>query len=348
MSKWLKGKKEAFNKFKEEKKQEQEQQQAGPRRTDIIWPTPDKGTPEKPKIYEHRLLPDENDNFYKSFFYHMYQSTADNKWNFVFCEKSYGMENYCPFCSATMALYKGSKSDKKVAYNYKRKRKHCVNTYVVNDPRDADAETEEEKMTGKVKIYEFPDAVEAKIKSEMNDEAHGAGIHIFDPGEDGYDFILKVGATKAIQEEGPLQGKQFPEYSNSKFSNKPSDSIGGDDKIEQVMSNTHNLDEYLESMRRSEEDVITLVKQEMLWEYVKDDYPAETGNKDPEVDKKQDQEEDTKENPPEDSKENSTGEDVPDDFKEQSAEPKKEEKKETKKSKDDISDEDLLAELDDL
>lgn len=46
---------------------------------DILWPTPEKGTVDKPKIYQLRLLPDTNDNFYKSFYYHMYKSATTGK-----------------------------------------------------------------------------------------------------------------------------------------------------------------------------------------------------------------------------------------------------------------------------
>jgi hypothetical protein len=35
-SKWMKGKEELFNQFKEQKKQEAEQVSAGPRRSDIV------------------------------------------------------------------------------------------------------------------------------------------------------------------------------------------------------------------------------------------------------------------------------------------------------------------------
>lgn len=269
MSKWLKGKENAFNKLKEEKKQEAESQtqSAGPRRSDIVWKTPEKGTVDKAKIYLMRLLPDKKDNFYKTFFYHMYE-TSDGKWIFIFCPKTYNFENYCPFCLATMKLYRGSKEDKRSAYNYKRKRKHCVNSFIVKDPRDAEAESEEEKNEKKVLIYEFPDKVESKIFQEMNDDEYGNGMNIFDPGEDGVDFILKVNSTKPVQDDGPNSGKTFPDYSNSKFATNKPYALGSDKEIEKIMESTHDLDAYLKSMERTEEELIELAKEEMLGDVI--------------------------------------------------------------------------------
>lgn len=180
------------------------------------------------------------------------------------------MTNYCPFCEATMRLYRGNKEDKKAGYKYKRKQKHCGNAFIVKDPRDANAESEEEKNSGKVLIYEFPDKVESKIRSEMNDDEYGNGLNIFDPGDDGVDFILKVASTKPVQEEGPNKGKQFPDYGDSKFANKPYP-IGSDKEIEKIVESTHDLDAYLKSMEKTEDELIQLVKDEMLWDLISND-----------------------------------------------------------------------------
>ena len=324
MSKWLKNKEKLFSQFKEQKKQENEKQSAGPRRSDIVWKTPDRGTQEKPKVYQLRLLPDKQGNFYKSYYYHMFKNNQ-NKWMFVLCPKTHGFDNYCPFCSATMKLYQGNKEDKRTAYNYKRKRKHCTNVFVVKDPRDAE-NSEDEQSGGKVFIYEFPDQVESKIKEEMLDEEYGNGIGIFDPGKDGVDFILKVGATKPIQEEGPNKGKSFHEYSDSKFSNKSAPIASTDDEIEQIMESAHDLDEYLGTMDRGQDELVEMVKDEMLWDLISSDFPKQ---------------ETTKRNP---SKSEDMDE-MPSDFgKEESPEETKEE--DSSESEEDISDDDLLKELD--
>ena len=339
MSKWLKGKEKLFNQFKEEKKQEQEQQQAGPRRTDIIWPTPVKGSQEKPKIYELRLLCDKNGNFYKTFHYHMYKSPVTQKWVFVLCPKTYGMERFCAICAVSTKLWQGSKEDKNTAKGFFRKRKHCVNVFVGNDPRDADATNDEEKMNGKVKIYDFPDIVESKIKSEMNNEAYGAGINIFDPGEDGVDLILMVGSTKPVQEEGPNKGKSFHDYGNSKFSSKSRPILDSDEEIETVMDSVHDLDEYLKGMERTDEELIELMETESLLDYIVNEIPKniKVESKKPKNDEPQGEQ---KELEPDEKVEEQREEKVED-----PGGPKEEKESEPE---DNISDEELLAQLNDL
>ncbi|MFW6122496.1 MAG: hypothetical protein ACOC80_16570 [Petrotogales bacterium] len=226
---------------------------------------------EKAKVYQVRLLPDPNDIFYKTYFYHFFTDTQQ-KSQFVFCPKTWGMDKYCPFCAASMRLHKSdNKQDKSTGYLYRRQTKHCANIYVVKDPRDAEAESEEAKSGGKVLVYEFPNAVESKLKQEMNDDDQGLGLSIFDPGEEGHDFVLKVRSTKPIQQEGPNQGKQFPDYSDSKFAPRPS-AIGTDEEIEQIMESRHDLVEYLKTMQRSDEQMLELIKKQMLYEVVEQDY----------------------------------------------------------------------------
>ncbi len=264
MSKWLKNKEKLFEQFKEQKKKETENQVAGPRRSDITWKTPEKGTQEKPKNYQGRLLMDPNDNFYKTYFYHMFQG-ADNKWVFALCPKTYGMEQYCPLCAAVSKLYKGNSDDKKLAYQYKRKVKHVVNFYIIKDPRDAEAENDEEKNSGKVLVYDCPTKIESKIKNEMEGE-YAAGIKIFDPSEQGYDFIVSVGSTKP-----QADGKVWPDYSNSKFVHTGK-ALGTDEEIDSIMERRHNLDDYIKIMERTPEDLLNIVKAEMLYELVEQDY----------------------------------------------------------------------------
>lgn len=318
MSKWIKGKQELFEKFKEQKKKEVESQPAGPRRSDITWKTPEKGTIEKPKNYQGRLLMDPNDEFYKSYGYHMYKKT-DGKWAFALCPKTYGMENYCPVCAAVTRLYKGNKDDKKLAYQYKRKTKHIVNFYIIKDPRDVEAESEDEKNTGKVLVYDCPTKIESKIRQEMGGDEYSAGIKIFDPGKDGYDFIVSVTATKPQDD-----GKVWPDYSNSKFvpANKP---LGTDEEIEKIMEQRHSLEEYIKVMERTDEELLQMVKDEMLYELIEQDYSNTSPSpRTPTLDKKEDMD------------------DVP--WKDDNTE--KAEPVEEKKS--DISDQDLLKDLEGL
>lgn len=265
MSEWIN--KNLFAEFVEQKTQEQEQTPAGPRRLDIIWPTPERGTPDRPKIYEGRFLPDPNGKFYMKYSYHMFYS--GEKWNFLLCPKTWGMDNFCPWCSVTSKLYMGNKEDKKMAYEYKRKEKFVSNFFIQDDPRDAER-NDEEKMKGTVKIYEFPGKVESKLKAEITDTRHGIGPGIFDPGEEGHTFILKVKSTK------PKDGKTWPDYSDSLFARRP-EALGSADEIRELMNNRYDLEEYVRSMERPEEDVINLLKAEMVWDLVKSEYERAKG-----------------------------------------------------------------------
>jgi hypothetical protein len=254
----------------------------------------------------------------------MFKNTKGN-WTFVLCPKTHGMDKYCPLCASIMRLYKGSAEDKRMAKEYKRKSKHCGNFYVVKDPRDADANSEDEKVQGKVLVYEFPDKVEVKVKREINDEEYGQGLNIFDQGEDGVDFLLSVGATKPDSE-----GKIYHDYSESKFTSKPYPLAKTDEEIENILNNTHDLDEYLKVMERTEEEIIQIVKDEMLWELIQQDYGVQQPKPGPEKAESVDQiDEAPFDNPQNDSEANPSETNSND-------------------SVDDISDDDLLEELDSL
>jgi len=224
-----------------------------------VWETPQKGTSDRPKVYEGRFLPDPKGNFYKKYSYHMFQS--GEKWAFILCPKTHGFENYCPVCSVTSKLYQGSPADKRMAGSYKRKEKFVSNFFVVNDPRDPERD-EEKRVNGTVKLYEFPGKVEMKLKEEITDTKNGYGYRIFDPGEDGHNFILKVLATKKDQ-----NGNVWPDYSSSTFS-RNSQALGSDSEIEKIMKTCTNLDEYVESLGVSEERIEEVLKTEMVWELV--------------------------------------------------------------------------------
>jgi len=262
MSKWIS--KDLFNDFQKEKKAEADKpNDYGMRRSDIIWETPVKGTQEKPKTYEGRLLPDIDGGFYKKYSYHMFKS--GEKWMFILCSKTYDFENYCPFCSSTSKLYQGSAADKQMAYNYKRKEKFVSNFFLVNDPRDAEREAES-KVNGKVKLYEFPGKVEMKLKNEITDTKEGYGYLIFDPGEEGHNFILKVLATKQDK-----NGNIWPDYSSSLFS-RSSEALGTDSDIDKIMESRINITEYIKSLEKTDDEIVQILKAEMLWDLVEDEW----------------------------------------------------------------------------
>jgi len=262
MSKWIS--KDLFNEFQKEKKAEADKPTSyGMKRSDVIWETPQKGTAEKAKIYEGRFLPDKESGFYKKYSYHMFQS--GEKWVFSLCPKTYDFENYCPFCSATSKLYQGSASDKKLAYNYKRKEKFVSNFFIINDPRDAERDIEK-KVNGTVRLYEFPGKVEMKLKNEVTDTKEGYGYLIFDPSAEGHNFILKVLATKQDQ-----NGNIWPDYSSSSFS-RSSEALGTDAEIEKIMNSRIDLNEYVKGLEKSDDEIVQVLKAEMLWDLIEDEW----------------------------------------------------------------------------
>lgn len=255
MSKWID--KSLFENFVNEKESEKEKNTSGVRRMEKVWPTPEAGTEDKPKVYEGRFLPDVKGKFTKQYFYHMFK--MGDKWQFVLCPKTHDFENYCPFCSAVNKLYTGSKADKEAAPQYKRKSKHVANWFIVNDPRDVSINDEEKKSTGKIKLYEFPDKVDSKLKTEILDKKEGLQASIFDPGPDGHNFILRVKQTKK-----DAKGNQYPDYSDSSFSRKSSP-LGSDAEIRKIMESRYSIDDYIKELEMTPEEMEKILKNEMLW-----------------------------------------------------------------------------------
>jgi len=212
-----------------------------------------------------------------------------------------------------------------MAGQYKRKEKFAANWCPTDDPRDADKTSPEDKAVGKIWIYEFPKQVESKIWEEMKDQKNGLGIAIFDPGEDGYDLILKVGATKPTKE-----GTTFPDYSNSTFARKAS-ALGSDKEIGKLLEDLKDLDEHVKAMAMSDEDMKALIEEELLWDLVEKEWNKHKGSA------AQDK---PKEEPKKESKEPEK----------ESKEPEKESEKEPEKERTSSSadEDDLMAELDAL
>jgi hypothetical protein len=267
MSKWIK--KDLFNDFQNEKKKEIDRPAGGQRRSEVVWQTPEKGTVDRPRIYTGRFLADKKGNFYKKYHYHMFQS--GEKWVFILCPKTYNFDNFCALCSVTKNLYQGSAADKKQAYQYKRKEKYVCNFYITDDPRDQ--ERDDEKVTGTVKLYEFPSKVEMKLRAQIIDTKHGLGPAIFDPGPDGYDFILKVFATKRDE-----RGNVWPDYSQSEFARTATPIAPTDREIKEILEQTIDVDAYIQGLEKPDEDIIAILKNEMLWELVKDEWTKYKGS----------------------------------------------------------------------
>lgn len=267
MSKWID--KDLFEDFRKEKIDEKDSGSGF--RSDIIWETPEKGTTENPKVYEGRFLPDPKHGSqkpYQKYYYHMWQGVDEN-WIKILCPKTgdkANMKNYCPVCSATNKLFKGgSDADKQQGYNIKRKEKFVGNFFIVKDPRDADRD-EEKKVEGTVKVYEFPGKVEQKLKKEITDSSEGYGYQIFDPSEEGRNFIIRVLSTKKDE-----RGKQWPDYSNSEFSRTRGAIAETEEDIDAIMDQRQDIDEYISSMSTSNSKIADIMKTEFLWELVEDE-----------------------------------------------------------------------------
>lgn len=271
MSKWVDESK--FKQFRERKKNEDDYKNVsdGSDRLKVVWKTPEKGTADKPKIYEGRFLIDPDGVPYTEYLYHMFKNSNNDGWSFSLCPKTHDRSAYCPLCSVVSKLYEsGNKADKSAAYRYKRKVRYCGNFFVTKDPRDAEIDDDKDKATGRGFIYEFPGKVESKLKTEITDVENGLGSSAFDP-EDGYNFIIMVKSTKPTKD-----GEVYPDYSDSKFSRRSS-AIGDEKKIEEVMKGRIRLKDHLKKMEVSEEKIIESIKAEMLWDLIEDEYNRMSG-----------------------------------------------------------------------
>jgi hypothetical protein len=258
-SKWIN--KDLFNEFVNKKLNEKDKPEGSyTKRSDLAWRNPEKGTVDKPNVYVGRFVPDPKGQFYKKYFYHMFQ--MGEQWIFFLCPKTFHFENFCPWCSASSKLYTGTKADKEAGYALKRKEKFVANWFVIDDPRDKEAD-EENKVEGTIRVWEFPGKVEKKLKEQVTDKKNGLGYLIFEPGEEGFDFILKIASTKRDK-----NNREFPEYSLSEFGRRPHPIADTEEEIDKIMKQTIDLDLYLEGMQRSDEDTIEILKRMMVWDIV--------------------------------------------------------------------------------
>ena len=350
MSKWID--KEVFEDFQKEKIEEKDNE-GGANRSAKLWITPEKGSIENPKVYEGRFVPDPKGKFYKRYYYHMWQA-GDESWIFILCPKTHDFKNYCPFCSVTSKLYAGgTKSDKAQGYNIKRKEKFVGNWFVVKDPRDQDKE-DDNKMAGKLKLYEFPGKVEQKLKKEITDKSEGYGLTIFDPSDEGRNFIIRVLSTKKAD-----RGKQWPDYSNSSFARSRSAIADSDEGIKAILDLATDIEEYISEMTISDSKMVEILKNEFLWDMVADEAikngfeddgsrPKEAKDEKKEEPKKEDEEKEKEDLPPwdEDEKKEEKKEE-PEPEKKEEPEPETEEPSKAD-SASTADDEALLKELEDM
>jgi len=259
MSKWLR--KDDYDDFANQKAKEAENNKDDSSNHFFRkWKNPQMGTVDRAKEYKIRLLPDPVKGFYKEYMYHGFR--VGEKFKYFLCNKTYGLEEYCPFCEATKILYQGNDTDKRKASQYKRNTRYVSNVYVIEDPRDVDVKDEAYKVNNTVRLYEFPSTVESKISNEINDKDQGYGMKIFDP-EDGFDFILKVKAKPKDK-----NGKEWPDYGDTIFARRATPIAETEEKISEIMAQCISLEEYIKSLVLSVDEMETLLKSEMLWDDV--------------------------------------------------------------------------------
>jgi len=124
----------------------------------------------------------------------------------------------------------------------------------------------DKKVSGKVRLYEFPATVESKIKNELVNEEEGFGPAIFDP-EDGHDLHIKVLAKKP-----DAKGKIWPDYSLTQFSRKGTAIASTEEEIKKIMDSVYDLSEYLKSMEKTWEEHEKILKQELIWDDVEETF----------------------------------------------------------------------------
>ncbi len=254
-----------FNEFVKKEKLEKENRKefSGANRL-LVWPTPEMGTEQKAKVYTIRFLPDfKNKLFYLKYFYHFYR--IGEQIFVCLCPKTHDFKNFCPHCYVSSQLYTGNKDDKEMAKEFARKVRYVTNIYVVDDPRDVDAD-DDFKVSGMVKIYEFPDQVKTKLEEELTDSENGLGKKVFDP-QDGHNFLLKVKRKSS-------RGRSWPNYADSTFARKAT-SIGDEKMIKNVVESTHDLLKHLEYKVKSEIEIRDALISSMVWDIVKDAWIAD-------------------------------------------------------------------------
>ena len=227
------------------------------------------GTQDVERVYKGRLLPDKNGDFYFKYLYHFFKS--GERYYYIKCPKTHDMNAFCPWCYVNQLLWQGNESDKKRAYKYKKNVRFVGNFFVINDPRDSDVDDSERKASNKNFLYEFPEAVESKIKNEMTKLEEGYGPKIFNP-EDGHNLLIKIKAKKP-----DINGKIWPDYSNTEFSRTPSSIAESKEEVEKIMENVYDLSKYLQSLDKDWEFHEKLLKQELVWDDVEDVFIKHVG-----------------------------------------------------------------------
>jgi hypothetical protein len=180
-----------------------------------------------------RFLPDPassdpDSKFWVQIYNHGFK--VNNKWLIENCPTTLGQP--CPICESNSEYWDaGTKSDKEIARNRKRKLSYYANIYVISNPADPSLE-------GTVKLYRFGQKILDKILAIMKPEFDGDQIILPHNSWQGANFRLM---TKTIKTE--INGKEtvMPNYDDSKFESKSVFLDGDDDRIEEVHNQLHSI-----------------------------------------------------------------------------------------------------------
>ncbi len=181
-----------------------------------------------------RFIPDKNGNPFVKYYSHSFDFMVDGvkKYWIKNCINTFGYEKDCPICKKNMEYWNSAfEQDKKIASQRKRKLNFVSNILVIKNPANPEDE-------GKVFLYKYGQKIYDKMKQLMfpsDEDMLDPDFKSFVPFdlEEGADFLLKV----------KKQG-DFPNYDDSKFSSqKP---LGNEKKIEEVMAQTYDLDEFVD------------------------------------------------------------------------------------------------------
>jgi hypothetical protein len=167
-------------------------------------------------------------------------------------------------------LYNGTAEDKKLAREMKRKERFVSNFYVIDDPRDKQAKDDAGKVNGKVRLYEFPTKINEKLSAE-EDEKEGLREAVYDPGDEGHNFIIKVKLTKPDENK-----RTFPDYSNSTFSRKAV-ALGTDKEIKAIMDTVISLSDHIKAMEKDEKWMEDTLVSEGLFQLVEREWNKRKG-----------------------------------------------------------------------
>jgi len=257
-----------FAKHLENREKEKVQQTPRMNRSDKVWTALQAGTQDEPIVYEGRFLPDKNGTLSKKFFYHMWRS--GDKWYNMLCPKTHEFGNWCPVCNTVSMLYNGTPEDKKTARELRRKERFAANFYITEDPRDKNANDDNSKSAGKVKIYELPGKINEKLVAE-EDEKEGLREAAWDPTENGHNFIIKVKTTKPDADK-----RTFPDYASSAFSRKAT-ALGSDKEIKAIMDSTHSIDDHINSMKKDDKWIKDTLVSEGLFQLIQREWEKHHG-----------------------------------------------------------------------